>query len=145
MKDVKIVRSMDIEPNPLPGAEGNVGWLKRIIYPPYVVSKGVWLGIAEVIPGHSPHQWHSHQKGHKFEGYEVVYPKDFEEIYYIYNGNGVVQWKTNDGKIKEEKVSSGDAIFFPVGVAEHQLFNSGTQKLSLVFCGSPTHKVIYTK
>jgi len=140
MIDVKILRSIDIESQPLPAAQKNAGWIKRIIYPPNVVTKGAFMGIAEINPDHSPHRWHTHTAD-KGEGYEAVYPKDFEEIYYIVSGSGVVQWKTEEGKIKEEKVSAGDAIFFPVGVAEHQLFNNGSEKIFMVFCGSPTPKI----
>jgi quercetin dioxygenase-like cupin family protein len=45
----------------------------------------------------------------------------------------------------EEKVSAGDTIFLPVNVAEHQLLNNGTEKMFVIFCGSPTPKVKLTK
>jgi oxalate decarboxylase/phosphoglucose isomerase-like protein (cupin superfamily) len=80
----------------------------------------------------------------KAEGYEVFYPKDFEEIYHIVHGSGIIQWKTEDGKIKEEKVAAGDTIFLPVDVAEHQLLNNSTEKMFVVFCGNPTPKVTLT-
>jgi len=143
MEDPKIIRSEDIKSYPLPGADENSGWIKRIIYPPHVVTKGTIFGIAEVIPGYSPHRWHTHTKD-KGEGFELIYPKDFEEIYHIISGSGVMQWKTEDGKIKEEKVSAGDTIFFPVGVVEHQLLNNGNERMKIVYCGGPQLNVTLT-
>ena len=61
------------------------------------------------------------------------------------SGSGVVQWITEDGKVKEEKVGAGDAIFFPSGVVKHQLLNNSNEKMFMVFCGYPTAKVTYTK
>ena len=144
MVDVKIIRSGDAESTPLPGASGkDAGWIKRVVYPPHARTKGLFMGVSEFNPGYSVHRWHRHIRD-KAEGYEVVYPKDFEEIYYIVSGNGVAQWKTEDGQIKEEKVSAGDTIFLPVDVAEHQLLNNGTEKMVVVFCGNPTPKVTLT-
>lgn len=145
MEDVKIFRSSEIESIHLIGAGSpKGGWMKRIIYPENVVTKRTFFGLAEVNPGYSPHRWHTHTTD-KAEGYEVVYPKDFEEIYYIISGRGIVQWNSEDGKINEEKVNAGDTIFFPTGVAKHQLLNNGTEKIVMVFCGSPTSKVTLTK
>jgi mannose-6-phosphate isomerase-like protein (cupin superfamily) len=141
MEDVRIFRSNEIDPLPLIGSKGTEeGWMKRVIYPQNVATKGVFFGVAEVNPGHSPHRWHNHVAD-KAEGYEVVYPENFEEIYYIVSGTGVVQWSTEDEKIKEEKVTAGDVVFFPAGVAKHQLLNNGTEKIVMVFCGTPTAKV----
>ena len=141
MEDVRIFRSNEIDPLPLIGFKGiEEGWMKRIIYPQNIATKGVFFGTAEVNPGYSPHRWHNHVAD-KAEGYEVVYPKDFEEIYYIVSGTGVMQWSTEDGKIKEEKVTAGDVVFFPAGVAKHQLLNNGTEKIVMVFCGTPPAKV----
>ena len=144
MEKVKIIRGKEIEANNLPASGKEAGWMKRIVYPPHVVTEGSFFGTAEVNPGYSPHRWHTHTSD-KAEGYEVIYPKDFEEIYHILSGSGVVQWKTEEGKIQEEKVGPGDTLFFPVGIAEHQLFNNGTDKIVLIFCGSPTAKVSLKK
>lgn len=141
MEDVKIVRSSEIKPLGLIGAGGpNAGWMKKIIYPPEVITRGLFFAIAEVNPGYSPHRWHTHIID-KAEGYEVIYPEDFEEMYYVVSGSGIVQWNTKDSKTKEEKVSAGDTIFFPTGVAKHQLQNTGTEKMFIVFSGYPTAKV----
>jgi mannose-6-phosphate isomerase-like protein (cupin superfamily) len=143
MADPKIIRASEVESAQLPGAkEAHAGWIKRILYPPKIETKGVFFGVAEFNPGYSVHRWHTHTED-KAEGYEVVYPENFEEIYYIIRGAGVMQWKAADGQIiKEEKVTAGDTIFMPVGIAEHQLFNNGNEKIVIVFCGYPTPKVI---
>ena len=107
--------------------------------------RGYFSGSAEFNPGYPVHRWHTHTED-KAEGYEVVYPENFEEIYYIIRGAGVMQWKAVDGQIiKEEKVTAGDTIFMPVGIVEHQLFNNGNEKIVIVFCGYPTAKVTLKK
>ena len=145
MVGVKIVRSEDVKSSPLPGVkEKEAGWIKRIAYPPQVPTKGPFLGCAEVQPGYSVHRWHRHTRD-EGEGFVVVYPKGFEEIYYIVSGSGVIQWKTDEGKIQEEKVGAGDAIFLPVDVTEHQLLNSGNEKMFVVYAGSPPPQVTFRK
>jgi oxalate decarboxylase/phosphoglucose isomerase-like protein (cupin superfamily) len=141
MEQPRIFRLSEVAPNPLAGSEGpECGWMRRIIYPHNVQTKGTFFGIAEVKPGYSPHRWHTHTAD-KFQGFEVIYPNDFEEIYYIISGSGVVQWKDESGKTKEAKVKAGDTIFFPADVGEHQLFNNGTEKIVMAYCGSPPAKV----
>lgn len=144
MEDVKILKLNNIESRLLPGARSEEGgWMKRVVCPANVNTKGTVMGVSEVNPGYSPHRWHTHTID-RAEGYEIVYPEKFEEIYHIVRGSGVVQWKTEDGHIKEEKVGAGDTIFFPVGVAEHQLYNNSSEKIVVIFCGSPIpiHKQI---
>ena len=140
MEDVKIFRQRDIESSLLPASGEDAGIIRRIIYPPHVLTKGIFMGIAEVNPGYSPHRWHTHST-YKSEGYKVVYPENFEEVFYIVSGSGVMQWKNQDGRIRDEKVNAGDTIFFPVGVAEHQIFNNSNEKIVIVLCGFPTIKV----
>jgi mannose-6-phosphate isomerase-like protein (cupin superfamily) len=143
MAEPKIIRASEVESAQLPGAkEIQAGWIKRILYSPKIQTKGVFFGVAEINPGYSVHRWHTHTED-KAEGYEVVYAENFEEIYYIIRGAGVMQWKAADGQIiKEEKVTAGDTIFMSVGIAEHQLFNNGNEQMAMVFCGHPTPKVI---
>lgn len=144
MVDVVVIRAGDVPATPPPGGGGKeAGWMKRIVYPPHATTKGAFLGVSEVNPGYSVHRWHRHTSD-KAPGYEVTYPKDFEEIYHIIRGSGVIQWKTEDGKTREEKVNAGDTILLPVDVALHQLLNTGTEKMYVVFCGSPTPKVTLT-
>ena len=141
MDEIKIFRFNDIESVSLVGQSNTQGGsIKRIIYPQNVNTKGLIFGFVEVYPGHAPHRWHNHVTD-KAPGFEVVYPKDFEEVYYILSGRGVVQWKTEAGKVKEKEVGPGDTIFFPVGVPEHQLLNNGTEKMTIVYCGTPTTSI----
>ncbi len=44
----------------------------------------------------------AHSCKEKAEGYEVKSPENFEEIYYIIRGAGVMQWKAEDGRIIKE-------------------------------------------
>ena len=141
MKKPVVVRSQDVETTAPVGSNLEAGWMKRIIYPANVMTKRAFLGVSEVNPGFSVHRWHGHVSD-KSEGYEVTYPKNFEEIYYIVSGNGVLQWKTNEGKVEEKEVSNGDAILLPVDVVEHQLLNNGSEKIFVVFCGCPPPNVI---
>ncbi len=88
MEDVKIVRGDDAKPQVLPGAlEKKAGWIKRLIYPDNVGAEGIVMGIAEANPGYSIHPWHTHTR-YESKGIELVYPKNFEEIYYIIKGSG---------------------------------------------------------
>lgn len=144
MSEVRVLKWNEVPANPLPATGAEAGWMKRIIYPPHLITKGTFMGVAEVQSGFSPHRWHTHTSD-KAAGYEVQYPENFEEFYYVVSGNGVVQWKDKKGIVQEEKVSAGDTIFFPVGVPEHQLFNNGSEKMVIVFGGSPTAKVIIKK
>ena len=138
-----IIRGTEVQPVTPPGAGKESGWMKRIVYPPQAKTNGVFLGISEVNPGYSVHRWHRHTSD-KGEGYQVTYPENFEEIYYIVRGDGLIQWKTEEGKIKEVKVGTGDAVVLPVDVVEHQLLNSGPEKMYVVFCGNPTPQVKFT-
>jgi len=56
-----------------------------------------------------------------------------------------MQWKTPDGKVKEEKVGPGDTIYMAGDAPEHQLLNNGTEKIFLIFCGSLAAKVTFSK
>lgn len=65
MGDIKIVKLNEVNVQPLPGIkrkEGweKAGWVKRIIYPPNVITKGIFFGVSEINPGYSPHGWHTH-------------------------------------------------------------------------------------
>lgn len=108
MEGIKTIKLDEIETQPLPGVKGNenwgkAGWVKRIMYPPNIMTKGTFFGVGEINPGYSPDGWHTHTR-FKSDLYEVVYPKDFEEIYHIISGSGIVQWKTEEGKIQEKRL-----------------------------------------
>ncbi len=143
MVDLVIIRSAEVDSVAPPGAGKEAGWMKRVVYPPHAKTRGAFLGVAEVNPGYSVHRWHRHTRD-KAPGYEVIYPENFEEIYYVVRGSGLIQWKTEGGKIKEEKVGAGDTILLPVDVVEHQLLNSGPEKMLVIFCGNPTPRVKMT-
>jgi len=146
MKDVQIVRSTEIHPQPLPGtSKKGAGWIKRIIYPQHVETKGVVMGVAEVNPGYPLHRWHDHIRD-EAEQYELIFPEGFEEVYYIIDGSGVIQGKSAEaGKIHEEQVFPGDTVFFPAGVAKHQLFNNSDKKMVVLYCSSPMPKITIPK
>ena len=131
-----VVKSSDVEKTTTPAFGEEAGWMQRIGYPSDVMpTKGVFLGVCEINPGYCVHRWHTHTTD-KAEGYEVIYPEGFEEIYYVVSGNATIQWKTSEGKIVEEQVSAGDVVYCPVGIAEHQLLNTGKEKMFVVFCGN---------
>jgi len=141
MVDPVIIRGAEVNSVPPPGAASKeAGWMKRIVYPPHALTKGTFMGVSEINPGYSIHRWHRHTSD-KAEGYEITYPKNFEEVYHIVRGTGVIQWKTDGEKISEKPVGPGDTLWFPADVVEHQLLNSGKEKMYIVFCGSPTPKV----
>ncbi|MEW6262699.1 MAG: cupin domain-containing protein [Thermodesulfobacteriota bacterium] len=144
MGDIVVIRFDEVEARPLPGAETEAGWIKRMVYPPAVATRNTFLGVGETGPGFSPHRWHRHVHD-RAEGYEVRYPESFEEVYFILSGTGLIQWKNERGEVEEAPVGPGDTIFMPQGVAEHQLFNPGPDNLRLLFCGCPLPEVTFTK
>ena len=131
MAQLRIVRSDEVQPQNIRGLGKEAGQIRRII-----ATEKLFFNVDEVSPGFSPHHWHQHTK-YKAEGYEVEYPSDFEEIYFILSGRGVIQWKTESGEIQEQEVGPGDTIHLPAGVVEHQLLNKGTEKLRLAVVGVP--------
>lgn len=128
----RIVRRKDAEPHPLHGE----GCIFRMIYPGTVGSSGIFLGVAEVPPGHAPHVFHRHGV-ERVGDVELTYSTDFEEFYYVAAGEGLMQWRFPDGRQVDEQVSAGDAIYMPAGVVEHRIFNSGSSMMKVVYGGSP--------
>ena len=141
MDKIKVVRLEDVEPDTLMDVEAGLGYMKRIIYPHKVPAKGFAFGFAEVPPGKSLHRWHKHT-GDKVKGLEVVYHPDFEELYFILKGSGAVQWKEPNGEVKEQSVGEKDTILFSEGVPEHQVLNTGSENMVVVFVGCPPVKII---
>ena len=131
MAQLKIVRSDEVQPQNIRGLGKEAGQVKKII-----ATEKLFFNVDEVSPGFSPHHWHTHTK-YKAEGYEVEYPGDFEEIYFILSGRGVIQSKTESGEIREQEVGPGDTIHMPAGVVEHQLLNNGIEKIRLAVVGVP--------
>ena len=126
-----VVRSDAVPPRTIRGLQKEAGQIKRII-----ATEKLFFNVDEVAPGFSPHHWHTHTK-YQAEGLEVEYPADFEEIYFILSGRGVIQWKMEGGAIREQEVGPGDTIHLPPGVVEHQLFNNGVENIRLAVVGVP--------
>lgn len=131
MTQLKIIKSGDVQPQNIRGQGKEAGQVKRII-----ASEKFFFNVDEVNPGFSPHHWHRHTK-YRAEGFDVEYPADFEEIYFIISGQGVVQWKTASGEVQEQTVGPGDTIYMPPGVVEHQLLNNGSETIRLAVVGVP--------
>ena len=131
MTQLRIVQADQVQPQNIRGQSKEAGQIKRII-----ATEKFFFNVDEVNPGFSPHRWHRHTR-YRAEGYEVEYPADFEEIYFILSGHGVVQWKTDSGEIQEQAVGPGDTIHMPPGVVEHQLLNNGPETIRLAVVGVP--------
>jgi mannose-6-phosphate isomerase-like protein (cupin superfamily) len=131
MSLLKIVKADDVQPQNIRGFGKEAGQIRRVI-----ATGKLFFNVDEVSPGFSPHHWHQHTK-YRTEGFEVEYPADFEEIYFILSGRGVMQWKTGSGEIGEQEVGPGDTIHMPPGVVEHQLLNNGTENIRLAVVGVP--------
>ena len=134
MAQLKFVKENEVQPQNIRGFGKEAGQVKRVI-----ATEKFYFNIDEVSPGFSPHNWHKHDK-YRTESVEVEYPADFEEIYFILSGRGVVQWKTESGEIREQDVGPGDTIYMPPDVVEHQLLNNGTEKIRLAVVGVPPPK-----
>jgi len=141
MDKIKVVKLQGVEADPILDDDPGEGYMKRIIYPHKTAAKGFAFGYAEVPPGKSLHRWHKHT-GDKAQGIEVVYEPDFEELYFIVKGSGVVQWKEADGTVGEKNVGEKDTVLFCAGVPEHQVLNTGKENMVLAFVGCPPVKII---
>ncbi|MDB5921112.1 MAG: hypothetical protein JWN13_48 [Betaproteobacteria bacterium] len=131
MAQLRIIKSDEIQPQNIRGQGKEAGQIKRVI-----ATEKLFFNVDEVSPGFSPHRWHQHTK-YMSDGHAVEYALDFEEIYFILSGRGVMQWKTDTGDIGEQAVGPGDTIHMPSAVVEHQLLNNGTEKIRLVVVGVP--------
>lgn len=131
MTPLNIIKSGEVEPQNVRGQGKEAGQIKRIVH-----TDKFFFNVDEVNPGFSPHRWHRHDK-YRAEGMDVEYAADFEEIYFIMSGRGVIQWKTESGDIGEQEVSPGDTIHMPPGVVEHQLLNNGAETLRIAVVGVP--------
>lgn len=134
MAELRILKSAEIEPQNIRGFGREAGQIQRI-----VATEKFFFNIDEVNPGYSPHHWHKHDR-YRHGGYEVEYAAEFEEIYHILSGHGVVQWKTENGEVREQPVGPGDTIHMPPDVVEHQLLNNGTEPIRLAVVGVPPPK-----
>jgi mannose-6-phosphate isomerase-like protein (cupin superfamily) len=131
MTPLRIIKSDAVKTENLRGQGKEAGQVKRI-----VATDKFFFNIDEISPGFSPHRWHRHTK-YTTEGFEVEYAPDFEEIYFVMNGRGVIQWKGANGEIEQQEVGPGDTIHMPPDVVEHQLFNNGPETIRIGVVGVP--------
>lgn len=134
MAQLNIVKTSDVQPQNIRGLPKEAGQIKKII-----ATERFFFNVDEIAPGYSPHHWHKHDQ-YVHEGIKVEYPADFEEIYFVLSGTGVIQWKTESGEVQEQQVGPGDTIHMPPDVVEHQLLNNGTQKIRIAVVGVPPPK-----
>ena len=134
MAQLKIIKSDEVQSKNIRGLGKDAGHVRKI-----VATDKMFFNVDVVSPGFSPHHFHKHD-GYTADGYKVEYPADFEEIYYILSGHGVVQWKTASGAVEEQSVGPGDTIFMPPDVVEHQLLNNSTEDIRLAVVGVPPPK-----
>ena len=134
MAQLKIIKEKEVSAQNIRGFGKEAGQVRRV-----VSSSKFFFNIDEVCPGHSPHHWHKHD-GYVVDGVKVEYPADFEEIYFVLSGHGVVQWKTANGAVEEQAVGPGDTIYMPAGVIEHQLLNNSTENIRIAVVGVPPPK-----
>jgi mannose-6-phosphate isomerase-like protein (cupin superfamily) len=119
------------------------GAIRRAIYPDTVGSRRLFLGLAEFGPGTAPHVWHRHAT-ERIGDRELSYADDFEEFYFVVEGVGEMQWRFDDGTQQAEAVGPGDAVYFPPGVVEHRIFNTGTARMRVLYGGTPPAAVRVT-
>jgi mannose-6-phosphate isomerase-like protein (cupin superfamily) len=131
MSQLNIIKADQTKAQNIRGFGKEAGQVKRIL-----ATEKFFFNIDEINPGYSPHHWHRHTK-YRAEGVEVEYPADFEEIYFILSGRGVIQWKSESGEVQEQQVGPGDMIHMPPGVVEHQLLNNGSEMISMAVVGVP--------
>lgn len=116
------------------------GAIRRAIYPDLVGSRRLFVGLAEFEPGTAPHVFHRHGTevvGPEGQRRELRYAPDFEEFYFVVQGHGQMQWRLADGREKSLPVGPGDAVYFPPGVAEHRIFNTGSGPMKVLYGGTP--------
>lgn len=116
------------------------GAIRRVIYPDLTGSRKLFIGLAEFEPGTAPHVFHRHGTevvGAPGQRRELSYASDFEEFYFVVTGRGEMQWRLADGTEHALPVAEGDAVYFPPGVAEHRIFNTGHENMKVLYGGTP--------
>jgi oxalate decarboxylase/phosphoglucose isomerase-like protein (cupin superfamily) len=116
------------------------GAIRRAIYPDLTGSRNLFIGLAEFGPGTAPHVFHRHGSELVGEsGYRrrLTYAPQFEEFYFVLEGSGEMQWRFDDGNIHIEPVKAGDSVYFPPGVTEHRIFNTGLATMRVLYGGTP--------
>ena len=98
MAQLKIIKADEVPTQNIRGFGEEAGKIRKV-----VTSSKLFFNIDEICPGFSPHHWHKHDS-YVVDGNKVEYPADFEEIYFVLSGHGVVQWKTASGAVEEQAV-----------------------------------------
>lgn len=132
----KVVHLSEYPKHSLHGA----GAIRRVIYPDLTGSQRLFIGLAEFGPGTAPHVFHRHGTevvGEPGQQRRLTYAADFEEFYFVVEGTGEMQWRFDDGRQAAEPVAAGDAVYFPPGVVEHRIFNTGTSTMRVLYGGTP--------
>ena len=120
------------------------GAIRRAIYPDLNGSRRLFVGLAEFGPGTAPHVFHVHGTeivGEPGRRRRLTYAEDFEEFYFVVAGEGELQWRLGDGSLHAIALAAGDAVYFPPGVVEHRVFNTGTTTMRVLYGGTPPARV----
>jgi mannose-6-phosphate isomerase-like protein (cupin superfamily) len=135
-----VVRGADFAAHALHGT----GTIRRAIYPDLVGSRALFIGLAEFGPGQAPHVFHRHGTevvGEPGQRRRLTYATEFEEFYFVVEGQGEMQWRFDDGRQRAEPVAAGDAVYFPPGVVEHRIFNTGLARMRVLYGGTPPARI----
>lgn len=92
------------------------GTLWRAIYPDLAGSRRLFVGLAEFAPGTAPHVFHRHGSevvGAPGARRRLTYAADFEEFYFVVDGEGELQWRLAAGGECRAPLAQGDAVYFP--------------------------------
>jgi mannose-6-phosphate isomerase-like protein (cupin superfamily) len=109
---------------------------RRLITRKMSGAKNLIFSMTYVEPNETPHAWHTHS-GTFFDGeQQCKFPKNFEEYYFVLQGKCTVFWRI-DSEEKQAQAAEGDLLFFPVGVVEHQVVNTGKETLIMLVMMSP--------
>lgn len=128
----KIIRFDEAETHGLHGE----GRLKKLVYPQNTGSAAVFVGMAIVPPGEAPHVFHEHGV-ERIGDIELAYADDFEEFYFVIEGEGHMEWIDDTGAIHRARVKANDSVFMPPGADQHRIFNSGKGLMRVLYGGSP--------
>lgn len=135
-----VVRGPEFAAHALHGA----GTLRRAIYPDTAGSRRLFVGLAEFGPGTAPHVFHRHGTevvGEPGRRRRLTYAEDFEEFYFVVEGSGELQWRLDDGALQRAPLVAGDAVYFPPGVFEHRVFNTGSATMRVLYGGTPPARI----
>lgn len=92
MAQLKIVKADEVQPQNIRGFGKAAEQVRRLI-----ATEKLFFDVDDVSPGFSPHHRHTHGK-YRADGVEAEYPADFDEIYFILRGGGVIDRKRRGGR-----------------------------------------------